>query len=109
MARVIHLRLVGKAEAVVSRLMESGLTEQDIISRALWLLDQAATSGKVAMLDDAGDVQYMFGLETKSDERRYATTDARTAGDVSAAVERGRQAYQEAKEAAREITLRDDR
>lgn len=72
MARVIHLRLQGKAEHLVNELIGQGLTEQDIISRALWLFDQAITTKRIAMVDSSGRLQYHFGLETTMDEPRDA-------------------------------------
>ena len=69
MARLIHLRLTKRAEELVQALEQDGLTEQDIFSKSLYLLELVRRSGRVAMLrigvkpNDAA-VEYIFSVGT---------------------------------------------
>ena len=49
MSKVVHLRLTGRAERFVENIVrKTGLSERDVMAKALWLLERAATTGEVA-------------------------------------------------------------
>ncbi len=105
MARQIHLRLSGRAEAAFERLIEAGLTEQDILSRALWILDQAVTTNRVALLDDEGKVVFRLGLEATDEPRARSSREPEVTGGgiIIPDVEQGYERH------TRAIRLEDDR
>ena len=77
MPRTMRLRLSKQAEKFVEALEAEGLTEQDVVGKALYLLQQVWETGRVAMLNDpsseSGGVAFVFrvgrgqpGLEVRS-------------------------------------------
>lgn len=101
MSREIHLRLTGRAEQAFSKLIDAGFTEQDVLSRALWIFDQVVTTDRVAMLDAEGNVLFRFGLETKQESHH----EPEISGDVMAV---GRAEPESYGRATRAINLEDD-
>jgi hypothetical protein len=67
MAREVRLRLTGKAEEAVEKLKQHGLAEHDIFARALWIFEQAVSTGRVALLNKSGSIEYRLGLETSTE------------------------------------------
>ena len=49
MAKKIHLRLIGEAEKFIDDMVEQGLTERDVIAKALWLFETAWKTQRIAL------------------------------------------------------------
>ena len=61
MAKKIHLRLIGEAEKFIDDMVEQGLTERDVIAKALWLFETAWKTQRIALLNaDCQEVEYIF-------------------------------------------------
>ena len=64
MAKTINLRITDEAEKFMQELKKRGISEQDAISKALWLLNLAHKTGRIALLkSDTEEVQYVFMLD----------------------------------------------
>jgi hypothetical protein len=50
MAKTIHLRLTGESEKLLSELVNLGMTERQVIAKAIGLLSIAHKTGRVALL-----------------------------------------------------------
>ncbi|MGC2237209.1 MAG: hypothetical protein WA584_13675 [Pyrinomonadaceae bacterium] len=75
MAKTVHLRLTGKAEKFVKDLIETGFNEREIIARALWLLETAVKTGRVALLDKEEKPLYIFSLQSLSESSMKETDE----------------------------------
>lgn len=64
MAKKVHLRLTGRAEKFIEYMAEQGLTERDVIAKALWLLETAWKTQRVALLNNKFQVEYIFTSQT---------------------------------------------
>ena len=61
MAKKIHLRLIGQAEKFIDDMVEQGLTDRDVIAKALWLFETAWKTQRIALLNaDCQEVEYIF-------------------------------------------------
>lgn len=71
MARKITLRISGKAERFLDRMLEMGYSESDIIARSLWLM-QKATEGRIAEIregkDKTEEVLHVFTVDESHGE-----------------------------------------
>lgn len=76
MANTLRLRVTGRAEAFIEQLGRTeGLSEREIIAKALWLLERAC-SGDVAAVDADGQILYIFRIETVLAEAAHAAAPA---------------------------------
>jgi adenine-specific DNA methylase len=73
MAKTVHLQLTGEAEKLLNELAESGMSERQIIAKALGMLLIVHKTGRVALLkrgkleeDIANVVEYVFTIHPVS-------------------------------------------
>ena len=74
MARDVHLRFTGRSERFLRECEDLGYSARDIVARALWLLEVAHRTKRVALVGDSGRAQSVFTLDAIQDGLMHAET-----------------------------------
>ena len=73
MAKVIHLKLTGKAESFIEDMKKQGLNEQDVFAKALNVLEDIWKTKRVALikethLTEVDGIEYFYGINIHQDK-----------------------------------------
>ena len=94
MARTVHLRLTGKAEELLKRLEEEGLTERDVLARALSILSDVYQTKRVGRIvkgqEDSNAIEFLYGINVAPGESRTIVEDKGTPPSSSGTLRIGR-------------------
>jgi hypothetical protein len=66
-ARSINIRVSDKAEQFINEMARRGLNERDVIAKAVGLLRIAVETGRVALVNPYGEIEYYFSLDVYQD------------------------------------------
>jgi hypothetical protein len=95
MAITLHLRLTGKAEKFIKLLMVEGLTEADILARALSILEDVWRIKRVGVIakgfEKTKAVEYLYGINiTEEPEQEAQPVEAALAAITASGEPAGR-------------------